>query len=133
MEIRRTYYSKYAKLAVQEAKKLGGNRFVYFTKELAEQYERDRLLAKNIVSALKNNEFHLVYQPLYMLESKKISGYEALLRWNSQALGSISPMEFVPVLEHTDLIIPVGRWVMQEVAQVVNKWKKKQKTISKWL
>lgn len=113
-----------ASLAVQHAKGMGGNRYVLFTKELSEQHERIRLMEKNLATALKNNEFHLVYQPLYLLQSKKITGYEALLRWNSPALGQISPAEFVPVLESTDLIIPVGRWVMHEVAQTVNRWEK---------
>ncbi|MFC4410496.1 putative bifunctional diguanylate cyclase/phosphodiesterase [Chungangia koreensis] len=111
-----------ASLAVQHAKGMGGNRYVLFTKELSTQHERVRLMEKNLATALQNNEFHLVYQPLYLLQSEKITGYEALLRWNSPALGEISPVEFVPVLESTDLIIPVGRWVMHEVAQTVNRW-----------
>lgn len=111
-----------ASLAVQHAKGMGGNRYVLFTKELSAQHERVRLMEKNLATALQNNEFHLVYQPLYLLQSEKITGYEALLRWNSPALGEVSPVEFVPVLESTDLIIPVGRWVMHEVAQTVNRW-----------
>jgi len=113
-----------ASLAVQHAKGMGGNRYVLFSKELSEQHERVRLMEKNLTTALKNNEFHLVYQPLYLLQSKKITGYEALLRWNSPALGTVSPAEFVPILESTDLIIPVGRWVMHEVAHTVNRWER---------
>ncbi|MBW9235213.1 EAL domain-containing protein, partial [Leptospira santarosai] len=100
-----------ATYAVQEAKKQGGNRFVFFSQELANQNERVRLIANNVVHALANQEFFMVYQPVYDLSTKNVTSYEALLRWKSPTIGQVSPAEFIPLLEESDLIIPVGKWI----------------------
>lgn len=108
--------------AVQEAKKQGGNRFVFFSQELANQNERVRLIANNVVHALANNEFFMVYQPVYDLSTKNITSYEALLRWKSPTIGQVSPVEFIPLLEESDLIIPVGKWILRQVTAQLNRW-----------
>jgi diguanylate cyclase (GGDEF)-like protein len=111
-----------ATFAVQEAKKHGGNRAVFFSQELANQNERARLIANNVVHALHNNEYYMVYQPVYELASQKITSYEALLRWESPLIGAVSPIEFIPLLEDNDLIVPVGRWILRQVAMQVKQW-----------
>ncbi|QBP39992.1 bifunctional diguanylate cyclase/phosphodiesterase [Paenisporosarcina antarctica] len=111
-----------ATFAVQEAKKQGGNRAVFFSQELANQNERARLIANNLVQALYNNEYYMVYQPVYDLSNQKITSYEALIRWESPLIGSISPVEFIPLLEDSDLIVPVGRWILRQVALQVKLW-----------
>jgi diguanylate cyclase (GGDEF)-like protein len=111
-----------ATYAVQEAKKQGGNRFVFFSQELANQNERVRLIANNVVHALANQEFFMVYQPVYDLSTKKITSYEALLRWKSPIIGQVSPAEFIPLLEESDLIIPVGKWILRQVTSQLNRW-----------
>lgn len=111
-----------ATFAVQEAKKQGGNRAVFFSHELANQNERARLIANNLVHALYNNEYYMVYQPVYDLSNQKITSYEALIRWESPIIGSISPIEFIPLLEDNDLIVPVGRWILRQVALQVKLW-----------
>jgi diguanylate cyclase (GGDEF)-like protein len=111
-----------ATFAVQEAKKQGGNRFVFFSQELANQNERVRLIANNVVHALANQEYYMVYQPVYNLSTKKITSYEALLRWESPIIGQVSPVEFIPLLEESDLIIPVGRWILRQVTTQLKLW-----------
>jgi EAL domain-containing protein (putative c-di-GMP-specific phosphodiesterase class I) len=111
-----------ATYAVQEAKKQGGNRFVFFSQELANQNERVRLIANNVVHALANQEFFMVYQPVYDLSTKNITSYEALLRWKSPIIGQVSPAEFIPLLEESDLIIPVGKWILRQVTSQLNRW-----------
>lgn len=111
-----------ATFAVQEAKKLGGNRAVFFSQELANQNERARLIANNVVHALHNNEYYMVYQPVYELSTQKIKSFEALLRWESPLIGAVSPIEFIPLLEDSDLIVPVGRWIIRQVALQVKQW-----------
>ncbi len=111
-----------ATFAIQEAKKQGGNRFVFFSQELANQNERVRLIANNVVHALANQEYYMVYQPVYNLSTKKITSYEALLRWESPIIGQVSPVEFIPLLEESDLIIPVGRWILRQVTTQLKLW-----------
>jgi EAL domain-containing protein (putative c-di-GMP-specific phosphodiesterase class I) len=111
-----------ATFAVQEAKKQGGNRFIFFSQELANQNERVRLIANNVVHALANQEYFMVYQPVYDLSTKKITSYEALLRWKSPLIGQVSPAEFIPLLEESDLIIPVGRWILRQVTSQLKMW-----------
>ena len=75
----------------------------------------DRLALKSdLGSALESNQFFLLYQPIFDLRNIHIRGVEALLRWRHPTRGVISPDDFIPVLEDTGLIIPVGRWVLQE-------------------
>ncbi len=111
-----------AMFAVQEAKKQGGNRFVFFSKELATQNDRVRQIANNVGHALARNEYFLMYQPVYHVSTKKIVSYEALLRWGSPVIGHISPVEFIPLLEKNDLIIPVGRWILRQVTSQMKIW-----------
>lgn len=111
-----------ATFAVQEAKKQGGNRAVFFSQTLANQNERSRLIANNVVYALQNNEYYMAYQPIYELATQEVKSYEALLRWESPLIGSVGPNEFIPLLEDNDLIIPVGRWIVREVALQMKRW-----------
>lgn len=117
-----------ATFAVQEAKKHGGNRAVFFSQELANQNERSRIIANNVVHALHNNEYYMVYQPVYELSKQRITSYEALLRWESPLIGSVSPIEFIPLLEDSDLIVPVGRWILRQVALQLKFWEKEGHT-----
>ena len=111
-----------ATFAVQEAKKKGGNQFIYYTEQFAVMNERQRLVANNLDSALDNDEFYLVFQPIYSYSSQSIVSFETLIRWKSPVLGEVGPVEFVHLLEENDLIIQTGRWLIRKVALQVNRW-----------
>ena len=72
--------------------------------------------------AQRNDELHLVYQPIVQADQKTV-GYEALIRWHHPGLGIVSPAEFIPVAEHTGLILPIGEWVLRTACRQLARWK----------
>jgi len=108
--------------AMYHAKHIGRNELRFYSEEM-NAHEADRLeIGTRLRSALERQEFKLVYQPRVSLSTGRISGMEALLRWTHPQRGPISPVDFVPVLEDTGLIIGVGEWVLREAAQQVVRW-----------
>ncbi|MGM0766743.1 MAG: sensor domain-containing phosphodiesterase [Pseudomonadota bacterium] len=72
--------------------------------------------------ALARDEFYMLYQPIFSLTTGKMTGVEALLRWRSAELGQISPERFIPLAEQNGLILPIGRWVREEVCRQLQAW-----------
>lgn len=107
---------KNADTAMYRAKDEGRNNYHFFTQELNQKAHQSLLLKNNLHMALQRQEFSLHYQPQYDLASGKLYGAEALLRWNSPE-GMISPVQFIPVLEETGLILSVGHWVLDEACR----------------
>ncbi len=113
-----------ADVALYRAKAAGRDRFVVFEAAM-QSAALDRLALKSdLASALESHQFFLLYQPIFDLRNIHIRGVEALLRWRHPTRGVISPNDFIPVLEDTGLIIPVGRWVLQQACAQVAEWRR---------
>ncbi len=113
---------KNADIALYRAKEQGGNAYQYFLPEMHRRaLERLRTEA-DLRSAVERNELVLHYQPKADLYSGKLSGFEALLRWQHPARGLVPPLEFIPILEETGLILPVGEWIVRTVCAQLVRW-----------
>lgn len=86
------------------------------------QADRRFSLEKELHFAIERNELSLVYQPIFDLPGRRVIGAEALLRWTSQALGPVSPAEFIPIAEQAGLIVSIGEWVLREGCTQALKW-----------
>ncbi len=115
---------KHADLAMYEAKENGRNTYRLFYPELKSRALSRLQMDTALRGALKNKEFHLVYQPLIDIKNNCVVGLEALLRWDNPVLGVISPLDFIPVAEETGLIIDIGSWVLEEACEQLMRWHK---------
>src|SRR5690606_18545169 len=88
-----------ADMAMYEAKSKGGNRYCHYEPEIQLRTSNRRGFEQDLVRAVENGDFELHYQPLVDLQTKRICGVEALLRWNSPQRGDLSPASFIPVAE----------------------------------
>jgi ammonium transporter, Amt family len=111
-----------ADIAMYRAKSVGKQRAVMFLPSMQEAIVDKRMLAIDLHSALENDEFFLLYQPIVELDSGIVTGVEALLRWNHPERGVIQPDQFIPALESSGLIVPVGLWVLQEACRQGATW-----------
>ncbi|HXZ47698.1 MAG TPA: EAL domain-containing protein [Usitatibacter sp.] len=112
-----------ADIAMYRAKERGRNGFQFFLPEMHQRAVRRLRIETALRGALEREEFLLQYQPKADVRSGAVTGYEALLRWRHPEFGLLSPGEFVPVLEDTDLIAPVGEWVLREACGQIASWR----------
>jgi diguanylate cyclase (GGDEF)-like protein/PAS domain S-box-containing protein len=110
-----------ADVAMYRAKELGGAVYQFFNSEMSRQTTRRVELETQLRGALARRELNLRYQPKVDLRSGRITGCEALLRWNHPA-GTVPPAQFVPVAEESGLIIPIGDWVLRSACAQVKAW-----------
>ena len=104
---------KYADLAMYRAKAAGRNRYVIYNADMKSELLKRGQMEQYLRTALDNNEFEVVYQPQYAIATKRITGFEALIRWHSPQLGLVSPDQFIPVAEDTHLMVAIGEWVLR--------------------
>lgn len=116
-----TLYQR-ADTAMYHAKHTGRNRYAFFTEEMQVTSTRALTLGNALHDALERQEFSLHYQPQVSLETGKVIGAEALIRWHSKELGHVSPGEFIPLAEENGQILPIGEWVLRETARQLQQW-----------
>lgn len=116
-----TLYS-HADAAMYKAKDNGKNSYSFFTQEMQKNSKRIMDLNNALYNAIENDELHIVYQPQISVKTGRVIGVEALLRWESKELGSVSPVEFIPIAESSGMIIPIGEWVIRSVAKQFEVW-----------
>lgn len=108
--------------ALYESKRAGRNTLSLFKMEQENQMQRRFELEEDMRNSLDKQEFKLLYQPKVNVETGKIIGAEALVRWNHPNQGFISPVEFIPIAEESGLIIPLGQWILNEACRQTKKW-----------
>ncbi|MGL5192121.1 MAG: putative bifunctional diguanylate cyclase/phosphodiesterase, partial [Chroococcales cyanobacterium] len=113
---------KNAGVAMSYAKQLGGNQSQSYTPTLQSESLDDLTLETSLRYAVERQELQLYYQPIVGLESGKIVGAEALVRWHHPQQGMIPPVKFIPLAEQTGLIAPIGEWVLQTACNQTKSW-----------
>jgi len=113
-----------AKAAMCQAKEEGKDRYQFFKPFMLSKGYRQMDLESSLHKALENEEFQLHFQPKISIQTGKIEGMEALLRWNHPERGMIYPSEFVPVAEGVGLIQQIGEWVLLNACQQIKAWKR---------
>jgi diguanylate cyclase (GGDEF)-like protein len=116
--------TKNADIAMYQAKAEGKNNFQFYSEKLNANSLERLTLESSLRHALERNEFRLHYQAKRDIASGRITGMEALLRWEHPDLGIVAPMQFIPVAEDTGLIIPIGKWVLRTVCLQGMAWQK---------
>jgi diguanylate cyclase (GGDEF)-like protein/PAS domain S-box-containing protein len=110
-----------AEAALKRAKATG-ERYLFYREKMSERVAEKLSLENKLRRAIERDEFVLHYQPKVDLDSRALTGLEALIRWNNPELGLMLPMQFVPLLEETGLIIEVGSWVLQRALRDQELW-----------
>jgi diguanylate cyclase (GGDEF)-like protein len=111
-----------ADIALYQAKAAGKQRAVKFHPSMQESVDHHRKLEVDLQGALESNQFFLMYQPTVDLATGSFTGVEALLRWNHPERGVVQPDNFIPALESSGLIIPVGAWVLHDACRQAAVW-----------
>lgn len=113
---------QYADLAMYAAKNRGKNCFRLFDSILELQTHRKSSIASNLRKGIENKEFRLVYQPQFHLQTERIVGVEALIRWHSEDFGMVSPDEFIRIAEESGQMHSIGEWIINTAMHDVQAW-----------
>ena len=111
-----------ADLALYASKSGGRRSFRFYQHSLRLAAEKRHVMTSELRQALLDEQFELHYQPIFNLESGRISGFEALIRWRHPDRGMVSPAEFIPLAEETGLIGPIGEWVLRAACREATLW-----------
>jgi diguanylate cyclase (GGDEF)-like protein len=118
-----------ADLALNRSKQTGRNNFSFHSLELDTEARERAAISSDLHAALERNELELYYQPQVEIATGRITGLEALLRWKHPERGLISPDVFIPIAEVTGVILPIGRWVLDEACRQFQRWNREGLTL----
>ncbi|MEL0067957.1 MAG: EAL domain-containing protein [Gammaproteobacteria bacterium] len=110
--------------AMMQAKKQGRNQYQYYLASTDAKMRRRKALEDALRNAPKAGELSLLYQPKFNIQENSVCGAEALIRWTHPEFGMVSPDEFIPIAESSNLIIPIGAWVIQHACEQLAVWHK---------
>ena len=113
-----------AEIAMYRAKRGGPDRIEIFSAAMRTEKDSRPALESELRRAIEKKQLRLVYQPIYYLPTETLAGFEALVRWEHPTLGPLSPAEFVPVAEETDLIVKLGSYVLGRAVREAARWQK---------
>ena len=113
---------KFADTAMYRAKENGRNTYQLYTDAMEAKARLHARMLTQLHRAIEFGEFSLVFQPKLRLADRRITGVEALLRWNNAELGEVSPANFIGLAEETGLIVPIGEWVLRSACEQVARW-----------
>ena len=111
-----------ADMAVHRAKELGGSNVQFFSRDLKERIAARMIIEAALREAIEKEELQLHYQPQVDLQTGRISGFEALLRWTSATLGAIEPVRFISIAEECGLIDAIGEWAIERACRDIRRW-----------
>ena len=114
-----------ADIAMYCAKANGKARHQVFDQAMHDRALMQLQMETDIRQAFERGEFSIYYQPIFVIETSDLAGFEALIRWNHPTRGMVSPGEFIPIAEENGLILPLGRWILFESCRQMREWQDK--------
>ncbi len=111
-----------ADLALYKAKESGRAQVCFYSENIDAKLKRERLIEERLAPALEREELEIYYQAQVVCDNTKLTGFEALLRWNDPILGSVSPLEIIEIAERAGLLLELGRWVISKACEDASFW-----------